>query len=166
MSSLPPPDQPVSRAPLLARVRQDRAGWERTLAAVPRGRRAEGGLPGGWSVKDVMAHISWGEREAIGVMRARALVGSELWNLPQDERNAAIYEQNRDRPLEEIEAEHEKTFAEFVLGLAAVSEDELNDPARFPPLAEVIPGWLPWRLLYDPYHYEAHGRDVRDWLER
>jgi uncharacterized protein (TIGR03083 family) len=163
---LPPPEEPVRKDELLERVRHDRAEWEALVARIPRERLTEPGLPGGWSVKDTMAHIAWGEREAFGVMRARALAGSDLWNLPQDERNAAVFEQNRHRPLEDVLAEHERTFTEFLAALEELTEDDLNDPARFPPLAEVIPGWRPWRVLYDPDHYTSHGQDVHAWLER
>jgi hypothetical protein len=40
----------------------------------------------------------------------------------------------------------------------------LNDPDRIADLARVIPGWRPWRVLYDPDHYADHGRAIEAWL--
>ena len=56
------------------------------------------GVVGKWSVKDLVAHITWSEREMVGVLAARALAGSDLWSLTNDERNEIVYQQNRDRP--------------------------------------------------------------------
>jgi uncharacterized protein (TIGR03083 family) len=155
-------ERAVARAELLAMVRQARARWDALLARVPRERMTEPGLPGGWSVKDVVAHVAWGEREAAGVVAARALVGSELWKLDQDERNAAVHAQERDRPLDEVLADAERVFASYLVGLASLSEEELNDPRHF---RDMPADWRPWRVLYDPHHYDAHAADIAAWLE-
>lgn len=80
----------VTKESLLATIRADRARFEAILTAVPRNRLTDPVLAGGWSVMDVLAHIAWGDREGIGVMEARALVGSELWDVPEEERNDAV----------------------------------------------------------------------------
>jgi Mycothiol maleylpyruvate isomerase N-terminal domain len=144
-------------------VHAERANWETVLARVPRERLIEPGLPGGWSVKDVLAHMSWAMHEGIGVMRAKRLVGSDLWKLDDDGRNAIVVEQSRARPLEEILADYESATGDYMRELAALSDDELNDPALWP---EMPPDWRPWRILYDPEHYAHHARDVREWLNR
>ena len=59
-------------------------------------------MVGKWSVKDLVAHITWSESEMVGVLAGRALVGSDLWSLTNDERNEIVYQQNRDRPLDEV----------------------------------------------------------------
>jgi len=162
---LPAPQEIVEKRHLLERIRADRAEWESMLARVPRDRLAEPTLGGRWSVKDTMAHITWGERENVGVMRAKALIGSELWRLTEDERNATVFEQHRDRSLADIERDHANTFADYIAALEGLSQEELNDAASFPPLAEQIPGWRPWRVLYDPHHYRDHTEVVRAWLD-
>src|ERR1041385_6081116 len=102
----------ITKAELLTRIRADRAKWEVLLAEIPSEWLTEPGVTGEWSVKDIIAHISWGERENIGVVRAHAVVGSELWQLSEDERNAAVFEQNRSRSLEEIVSESSHVFEE------------------------------------------------------
>jgi hypothetical protein len=154
---------PVSAAQMIQMVRADRAEWETVLARVPRERLTEPGLPGGWSVKDVLAHMSWGMHEGIGVMRAGRLVGSNLWKLDDDGRNAIVVEQSRAHPLEEVLADYEMTSADYMRELVDLTDDQLNDPALWP---EMPPDWRPWRIIYDPKHYAHHARDLREWLER
>jgi hypothetical protein len=151
----------VTKAALLERIREDRAAWEAVVAGVPQERLTTPELPGGWSLKDTMAHITWAEREGIGMMRARRLVGSDLWKLDQDARNEAIYQENRHRELEDVLDDHARTFDSFISAIEELSDEELNDPAAFPPLATTFPGWLPWRILYDPDHYAHHAGNVR-----
>jgi hypothetical protein len=130
------------------------------VAGLARSALVEPGLPGGWSVKDVLAHVAWGQREAVGVVRARALVGSELWRLSDDERNAVVYREHRDRPLDDVLAEAEAVYADFVAAISSLTDDELNDPDRF----QGMPAdWRPWRTLHDPDHYAHHAADVRAW---
>lgn len=152
----------VTREELLATIRRDRAEFDRALDLVPRERMTDPALPGGWSVKDVLAHIAWGEREALGMVRARALVGSDLWNLSQDDRNEAVIRESRARDLDDVLADYRSTYEDFVAAMEELSDDELNDPTRFPGLVETIPGWLPWRVLYDPDHYADHGASIRE----
>jgi hypothetical protein len=152
---------PVGKEQLLDMVRAARAEWDAALARIPPGWMTEPGVEGEWSVKDIVAHITWGEHEAAGAAQARALVGSELWELPQDERNRAVFEQNRHRDLGEVLADSGAVFARFVAALEALSADEVNDPQRF---AGMPAGWRPWRILYDPGHYATHLRSVRTWL--
>ncbi len=80
----------MDKARLLGMIRAARAEWDALLATIPEAWMEEPGAAGKWSVKDVVAHIAWGEHECLGVARARAVVGSELWQLPADERHAAV----------------------------------------------------------------------------
>jgi DinB superfamily len=153
----------ITKAELLAMIRAARARWEALLAEIPPEWLTELGVTGEWSVKDVIAHISWGERENIGVVRAHAVVGSELWQLAEDERNAAVFAQNRSRSLEDVLSESEQVFQEYLAGVESLSEEELNDPSGFPGIPS---GWRPWRILYDPTHYEEHGRAIQTWLAK
>jgi hypothetical protein len=154
---------PLTKAALTAQVRAARAEWESVLAQVPRERLTEPGLPGGWSVKDVLAHMTWGTREGVGMMRARRLVGSDLWKLEDDARNAIVVDESRARPLDDVMADYQTTSAEFTAELERLDDEMLNEPARWP---NMPPDWRPWRIIYDPKHYAHHARDVRDWLDR
>ena len=94
--------EPHNKSQLLATMRRERAQWNALLAEVGEAQMTEPGVAGAWSVKDIIAHITWYERESFGILQARALVGSELWELSVDQRNAAIFEANHPSGLEWI----------------------------------------------------------------
>jgi uncharacterized protein (TIGR03083 family) len=149
-----------TRADLLETIRRDRCRFDDVLERIPPDRMTDPVLPGGWSVKDVLAHIAWGESESIGVVKARALVGSPLWDVSEDERNAAVVGESRSRSLEAVLDDYRTTFDAFIGALEGLSDDELNTPDRFDRMPERAPGWLPWRVLYDPGHYEDHASTI------
>jgi uncharacterized protein (TIGR03083 family) len=150
----------VAKDRLLARIRDDRARFDRALSVVPPSRLTDPVLPGGWSVQDVLGHIAWGEREAIGVIESRAIAGSGLWDLSEDERNDAVVRASRSQPLEAGLAEYRDAFERYAAALEGLEEADLNEPDRIQGLAERIPGWRPWRVLYDPTHYAEHRRTI------
>jgi len=125
----------------------------------------EAAIAGTWSLKDLIAHLAWYEGEMVNVLRARAFVGSALWDLPQDERNAAIFELNEGRPLGDVRAEGQQRSAELWAELEQLTDVDLNDPARFPGMPE---DWIPGAVFasntYE--HYDQHLPGVEAWLER
>jgi DinB superfamily len=153
----------MTKAQLLDMIQTARAHWDALLAGIPEAWMTEPGVAGEWSIKDIIAHIAWGERENLGVAQSLAVVGSELWRLSEDERNAAVFEQNRDRELGDVLAESRQTFRLYLDAVAALSEEDLNDPRQF---AEMPEGWLPWRIMFDPGHYQEHADGIRAWLAR
>lgn len=153
----------VGKDQLLGMMRSARAEWDGALALIPSEWMTEPGVEGEWSVKDIVAHIAWGERESAGAARARALVGSDLWGLPEDERNRAVFERYRHRALDDVLAGSSDAFAALITAIEALTEDDLNDPDRFDGMPA---GWRPWRILYDPGHYAAHLRSIRAWARR
>ena len=155
-------NDPMPKTELLTMIQTAWAEWEALLAGIPEAWMTEPGVEGEWSVKDIIAHITWGERENLGVAWARALVGSDLWQLPEDARNAAVVEQNRSRDLGDVRAESRQVFQQYLEAIDALSDEDLNDPRRFQGLPE---GWRPWRILYDPTHYQVHAQSIRAWLE-
>jgi len=145
-------------------LRSGRAAWEALLAEVGEARMTQPGLAGAWSVKDIIAHVTWFEREMVGMLRAKALVGSEWWGLPQDERNAAVFEQNRGRALADVLSEARAVHQELVEAVEALSDDDLNDPRRF---AGMPADWIPWEVLDGNSfgHYPDHMSAIRAWLQ-
>jgi hypothetical protein len=151
----------LSKAQLLDLIQTARADWEALLACIPQAWMTEPGVAGEWSIKDIVAHITWGERESLGVAQAHAVIGSELWRLSEDERNAVAFEQNRHRDLADVLADSGQTFHRYVEAVGALSEEELNEPNRF---AEMPEGWRVWRILFAPGHYQERADGIRVWL--
>jgi uncharacterized damage-inducible protein DinB len=148
---------------LILAVKTSRERWESALAGIEDARLLEPGVAGAWSLKDIIAHITWFEREMIEVVTARALVGSDYWQFPPDERNAIIYKENRDRSLDEVRMEAKLVFGVLLDALATLTDDELIDPARFEGMP---PDWVPLEIIAQNTfeHYEAHRVGVEGWL--
>ena len=135
--------------------------WEKFLAQIPADKYDIPGEPGAWAMKDVIAHITWYDREMVDLLISRTLAGSDWWNLPLDERNRLIYEQNHDRPLQEILAQNRQAYAELWQLAQLLDVNDLNDPTRF----EDMPlEWQPWEVIasntYE--HYLDHLPPARE----
>jgi uncharacterized protein (TIGR03083 family) len=154
----------MTKAEFLDRLRSGRAEWDTLIGQIDEAQMTEPGVVGDWSVKDIIAHVTWSEREMVGMLRARALVGSDLWTRPQDDRNAAVFEQNRDRPLPDVLAEARAVGQQLIELAEGLSDDELNDASRF---ADMPPDWLPWRIIVgNTYrHYPEHVEAIRAWQD-
>lgn len=156
----------MNKAELLDAIHKTRAEWDDLIAQVDRSRYEQPGVSGHWSLKDVLAHISWYEREIGHMLRIRSYAeGSEWWMLPLDEQNQHIYELNKDRTLEDVLAESRATYADLLSALETISDEDLQDPERF---EFHPPGALPWQIIAQnsSEHYPHHTRDLRGWLAR
>lgn len=158
-------DDRMNKAKLLDTLRTARAQWDALLSEVDEARMIQPGVEGELSVKDIVAHVTWYERETAGVFQARALIGSELWALSQDERNAAVYMQNRGRSLQEVLEEAQEVFQQLLEAVQALAEEDIFDPHRFPGMPAE---WQPWQMIasnsYE--HYPQHIPAIRAWLDR
>ncbi|HEU0001150.1 MAG TPA: ClbS/DfsB family four-helix bundle protein [Ktedonobacteraceae bacterium] len=142
---------------------ESRAQWDALISQIDEQTMLVPGVEGDWSVKDIIAHIMWYELEMVPLMQTRTFTGSELWNLPQDERNEAIYQHYRDHPLHEIISQEQRAYAQALAAAKTLSDEELNDPHRF----KDMPGdWIPWQILAGNSftHYPDHIASIRTWL--
>jgi uncharacterized protein (TIGR03083 family) len=155
----------MTKRKLLDLIRAERAQWDALLAQVDQARMTEPGMAGDWSLKDIIAHVAWCEREVLGVLRAHAMVGSDLWNLSNDERNAAVYVQNRERSLHDVLSEAREVYPQLIEAVEALTEEDITDPTRF---RDMPSEWRPWMLISNNTyeHYQAHTPSIRAWLEQ
>lgn len=150
---------------LLQQVIEKRAEWDALTAQVPAEKWLEPLQPGGWTLKDICAHVTWYEREVIPAFLTHVMEGSPLWLLPLEERNRAIYELNRDRSLEEVQAEAAMVFERFIDAARTLDDSDLDDPTHF----KYMPlDWKPFMLITTNSleHYEDHIAMVRAWLQK
>jgi len=148
----------------LEEMAAEREEWEEALADVPADRLEEPGAAGPWSVKDIIAHITWHEQEMVRLLDTRELEGSPWWLLPTEERNAHIYEENCERTLDNVMAEADAVYLQLVDALSSLDQQDLNDPSAFVGMPS---DWNPGDILsQNTYlHYRAHADSVRAWLE-
>ena len=124
----------------------------------------EPGVDGDWTVRDVIAHITWHEKEMLELLRSRRLAGSQLWTLPLNERNSAIFEENRHRSLDDVLQEARQVYPQLLAEIERLEDADLTDPAR---IADMPPDWKLYNLLADNTydHYNDHSTDLRAWLD-
>ncbi len=157
----------MSKALLLELLKSRRAEWDAVLAEVPVEAMTEPGAAGTWSVKDLVAHLnffeSWYGDRLHEQLEGIQYTPTELDWMPFDQRNEIIYQQNRDRPVEEVLAESRVGFQRLLAGVQANPESFLIDPQQFPGAPEPVTIWK--MLRGDVYeHYGEHIASIRQWL--
>lgn len=159
-----PDNLPISV--ILERARASRQQFEAILARFDDDQMAIAHDPDGWSVKDMLAHITYWESFALTRLQ-QATHGRtpELFGHADDEQidavNQAALEAGRAKPLDQVKAEFAQVHADLLAAIEAI------------PAAEDDPWWSLWpephtpkRLIfYNTYdHYDEHLADLRTWL--
>jgi hypothetical protein len=123
------------------------------------------GASGDWSVKDILAHITWHEQEMFNLILNRTLAGSDLWNVSLELRNRTIYEENRERDLKDVLDDYKIVFEGLMDVMQTLTDEDLQDASHF---AEMPSDWKPWDIIaQNTYeHYIDHLADLAAWLEK
>lgn len=157
----------MTKAKLLELLCSKRAEWDAVIAQVPQERMTEPGAAGDWSVKDIVAHLTYHERwyadRMHEVLRGEAYKPAELDMMHWEQRNPIIYERYKDQPLEVVLSDSRQAFDRLIEGVQAHSEAFLTEPQTF----EGAPGpVIIWQMLRgDVYeHYGQHIPSVTEWL--
>ncbi len=155
----------MDKTTFLETLQSTRTAWETLQAEVGETRMLEPGANGEWSVKDVIAHVLWGEREMVGVCQARALVGSDLWEMTDDERNPIMVSWYRKTSLQDVLAEEQQVYAQLLAEVQKLSDEDLNDAQHF---RDMPAAWVPWQVIAGCSfeHYRDHMLPISAWLER
>ena len=155
----------MDKATLLKTLVETRAAWEALLDEVSEKQMQQPGAAGKWSVKDIIAHVTWGESEIAPVLTTHILAGSELWQMTDDERNEIMYQRNKSRSLPEIIDEERQAYTALLAAVQALSDEDLSDARRFEQMPQE---WQPWQLIAGNsfQHYEDHMPSIREWLTR
>lgn len=148
-------EKTVDKVAFISRLQQARAQWEAALAQLNEQCILQPGSIGTWSVKDLIAHVSWYEREMVPVIHLHTFAGSPWWTLSPDERNAMIYQQNSQRSLQEIVQEGQSSYTDLLEAVQRLSDEDLNDPHHFKYMPE---DWIPWQIFAGNSfeHYQDH----------
>ena len=161
------------KAGWMERIERHAAAWEALVAEAGDDRMNVPGAAGDWTFKDVLAHLNGWRTRTVARLEAAAR-GEEPapppWPADLDDDtdegveaiNRWIYEQNQDRPAAEILSASREQFRRTRAAVAAIPEDELVTPARFPwlggaPLCAVLDG------SFEHLH-EEHEPAIRAWL--
>nr|HET6904858.1 ClbS/DfsB family four-helix bundle protein [Ktedonobacteraceae bacterium] len=158
----------ISKTQLLAELNDENASWLALLDDIGEANMTQPEVAGGWSIKDIIAHlIGWRRRT---VRRLQAALNHEpdpppLWPSElqdDDEINAWIYQSNRDRPLADVLSDSREVFQQLVDTINAFPNADLQDPHRIEWLeGEPLSG----KFVFAHFH-EEHEPDMRAWLAK
>lgn len=157
----------MTKAGLLARIHHDRAKIEATW----QGLSAEiinehPGPEDNRSIKDMIAHITFWEQHGLQDVHL-LLDGQDTYDLDDDEVhaiNAQVFEQNRDRPLDDILNDWHESLRAIEAVLDHISDDDLNNTAKY---ANGRGHSILVHLIVDTYgHYADHLQDMRDYADK
>ena len=155
----------MTKDQIVAAIRTERQHLEETLSLFSEEQMQEPLFTGGWSVKDILAHIVFWEQRTLRGIRAslRGEAPPPIKGIV-DTINKRVYEENHDRPLPDVTSDFHHSFREFIEQVAALAEDDMADPLRFAwTRGKPLRNWI---RVDSQYHYVQHNRQLRAWLER
>jgi len=150
----------MTKQQLLDKLEKAWADLKASYAGLSAAQMTEPGVTGDWSIKDILAHVTTWEEEALRMMPiiledktppryAEAYGGLNAFN-------AAMAEQKRGLSLDEVLAQLDATHQRLIDYVRQAPDDQITRETRFRR-----------RLRLDTYsHYPEHARAIRDWRAR
>jgi hypothetical protein len=153
-------ERDVKRAQLLNRIE---TRWQALLASyegLPVEELTEPGVTGAWSVKDIIAHVTVWEEEALThlpvVLAGKRPPRYSVTHGGINAFNALMTERNRSLPLAEVLRRRDDTHGRLIAFVGRVPESECGGDTRFRR-----------RLRLDTYgHYAVHTKAIWTWRNR
>lgn len=159
----------MTKQALEAQFRDERAKLESVLSRMSAEQMQTAGVVGGWSVKDVLAHIAvWSARTITLMFQAERGQAPSI-GVPEDAAadwanvNAKAYEEQKGRTLEQVLADFRGTHAQLLKRVAAWKDErKFFDKRAYPSLRG--------NSLFDyaygngPEHDIEHRQQIEAWL--
>jgi hypothetical protein len=147
----------MNRQQLLKRLDQAWAELKESYAGLSDAQLIERGVVGDWSVKDIIAHVTWWEQEALKHLPLIIKEGRPPRYSTQyggiDAFNALMMEQKRDLSLADVLRQQEEIHRQLIAYIQSVPEEQFASETRFR-----------HRLRLDTYsHYPEHTKAIREW---
>lgn len=157
----------ITKPELLEHIRSERKDLEAALARLSPAQYLQPGLESGWSVKDILAHLTAWE-ENMQRWTAQTLQGEQPDRPAQftdaviQQMNQQLYLENREKDLADVLAGFRDTHPQTLAMLAGISEEDLVDPQRFPS-RQGLPLWL-MVAANTWWHYKEHRETIQTWF--
>jgi hypothetical protein len=137
--------------------------WEELVAEIGPERAEQEGPHGEWTFKDLAAHITDWENREMDLLEDPEAAPPWESGFDTDEINAFIYKRNAERPLGDVLRDAWLVYDRLSGIVAGLSEEELNDPKRFPGLDGKSLGEALVSGSYFSHIRDEHGKDIRAW---
>jgi uncharacterized damage-inducible protein DinB len=145
-------DPEARKAEVLDRIHTTHTRLEQALAALSPEQLEARDTVGDWSAKATLGHITWWEQVPVHMLRGEPdedLLPNEEWDT--DRANAVLLARNQPRPLDDIIADFNASYASLLQELEAMPAARLDETAPYGgSLLEHIAG-----NTYE--HYDEHA---------
>ena len=150
----------MSRARLLRRLDQAWQAFQESYAGLLEAELVEPGVTGTWSVKDIIAHVTWWEEEALAHLPLILAGGRPpRYSVTYggiDAFNAKMTTQRKDLSLAAVLRQRDEVHPRLIALVRSAPEIQITGETRFRR-----------RLRLDTYgHYPKHALAIRAWRER
>ncbi len=146
----------MSKQRVVDQIQQSYAAFEAGLAALDASQMTAPALPGGWSVKDTLAHLTVWHRRALDLIdpveppRVPGIPASGIEAGQIDEFNARFYTEHKDQPLPDALAAFRESYRQLLDCVQRMADaDLMKSLAGETTCGEIIAG-----NTYD--HYPEH----------
>jgi hypothetical protein len=159
----------MDKTELLEALEDERQELVEMLEDLPDESLLASGVSGSWSIKDILIHLTHWEGQIVTLLYqvsqgmekpSTAHFGKEK----VDDLNQRWYEAGKERPLALVWQDWIAVRKQTLRRLNDFSEQDLNDPKRYPWLNNVAL-WQ-WIASDTFEHEEEHGDAIRDWLDK
>ena len=160
-------EEQTNKVALLEKMNCGYAAFQTLLAVLGEAQMTRAGVNGGWSIKDVLTHLTAWQRATVDRLQAAARnekpALTDLTDEEIDRLNEQFYQEGKARPLAEVLTDFRTTYLQIVEVVQALPWEDLADAHRF--------AWLNgiplWRYVAgDTYeHYQEHIESIREFLK-
>jgi hypothetical protein len=145
----------MTKTDFLLNLQNGRRQWHQIWRGIDLFGTSSPRKPGEMSLRDILYHVAWYEREMVEMIKLRVLHGSPWWNLPLDERNVNIKKEGQSISLLQAWRLEEQAFTDLLAQLQTLNDNELEEAKFF---KEMPSDWKPWEVIasntYE--HYIEH----------
>ena len=150
------------RLELLATMARERAALLSAMLDLDPAMLSEVPVAGDWTCKDLLAHVAaWDEFVTARIELVLAGHAAEIAGVETRERNAELYPERKDWPLERALAAAVDARRALLAALARVSDEELHRARRFAWGEASIRRWVKLRYRHDT----EHRLELEAWCE-
>ena len=150
----------MNRQQLLQRLDKAWVDFKASYAGLPEEQLLEPGVTGAWSIRDILAHVTTWEEEALehlpSILEGRRPPRYSVAYGGIDAFNALMTKRKEGLSLSEVLRQLDETHRRLVDFIRSAPEDQLTGETRFRR-----------RLRLDTYsHYPLHAEAIRQWREQ
>ncbi len=150
----------MDRSQLLKRLDKAWVDFKESYAGLSESELMEPGVTGVWSVRDIIAHVTWWEEEALThlplILKGGKTPRYSVTYGGIDAFNAQMTEQKRSLSLSEVLRHWDDTHRRLIDYVQRAPEEQFTRETRFRR-----------RLRLDTYsHYPKHAKAIRKWREQ